>query len=186
MRRHLFGFAAFAFVLVGFGVGFSILDRVSNVSLVSDEAVTVEIGEYKHVTGNSDALTVLLTSLTYDEVTGRFVGRLNMRWNRTSRPPNLVTIEIGITTSDRPGERDVIKYEQVMDAFASGNLVTRDIEWVNPLWGRSQLQTRAKPNFYAHAAVDSPEETLGRTKLIVYEYNYLRGSVPLVIKHGKK
>ncbi|MEQ1762658.1 MAG: hypothetical protein ABL984_05855 [Pyrinomonadaceae bacterium] len=187
MKRHFLGSAVFAVVLVGFGVSFELFDRLTKLSLVSDEAVTVEANDYQTVTRNSEELTVQLTSLTYDEVAGRFAGRVSMRWNRTSSPPGLVTLEIGITTSDKPGDRDVIKYERVMDGFTSGNVVTRDIEWVNPLWGRSQLQTGTNPpNFYAHVAVNSVDDSLGGTKLVIYEYNYLRGSVPLVIKHGRK
>ncbi len=186
MKRHLIGFAAFALILGGFAIAASIGARLMNLAIVPDEAVKVDLLDVPNRTARgSEALVVNVSSIYYDENIGEFVADVKFAWNRTSPPPIFVSIGIGLTSSEKPNEREIIHYAQLKDVFISSNFASQKVTWRNPLGWKALRGKGADRNFYAHAVVFDEIED-GVTELVIREYNFLPGSVPLLVKHREK
>lgn len=182
MKRHLSGFLLFVLIVLGFSIGFGILRELSEIELVRDEAISVELPKKVPTNRRIDPLVVTLRSIIYDEATTSFTARLDFSWNLKSPPPKFVEYGIGLTTALQPYENDLIRYETVRNPFSSGNRASREIRWVS-----APSVIRSVPGEqYAIAQLIAPREIEDTTKLVIREYNYLEGSVPLVIKHRKK
>ena len=186
MKRHFTGFVVFALVAAGSAFGVFMIDRVWSLATISDDAVRLE-NEVRSTGIRPESVTGQLSSVFYDEASNRFVATLNLQWNGISQPPDLVNVSIGLSTPEKPGETDVIHYLTLNKPFGHDNAISQQIEWEDLFWGKLNLsKRRAKANFYAHAAVSVPGEESEMTQLVIYEYNYLRGAVPLLIKHREK
>jgi hypothetical protein len=180
MKRHLIGLAVFALIFSCVAIAANIGERLASLGLVPNEAIKVDQRDEPRTVQPSDALVVTLRSIYCDDSTGEFVADLKFTWNRSSPPPVFVSIGIGLTSSEKPNEREIIHYGLLKDVFVSGNSASQKVTWRNPL-GWQGLRA-SDQNFYAHAIVfDEIEDEA--TELVIREYNYLPGSVPLLVKH---
>lgn len=196
MRKHLYGFALFAFIVASGAALYTLLYAPVNADVppVDDDRLVVIVREpanLEEVKPVKVPLSYEVKSFHIDLETGGGTVEVKLDWNSDKKPPAGVWFDFGVTTPGKPYEGMRVGYYYVHEPFEKGRSMTKTC--------RFKISGDPNPNvtnYYGYAEVTElveKEEVTKQveangdiTKLVLIEKNRMSGAIPALMTHPNK
>lgn len=182
MRKHIIGFALFAFIVTCGAViyGFLYTPPMPEIAEVTIPVTHAPV----EVRKETSALSYELTGFTVDLEKRRATIDVTIDWDSAEKPPAGLVLDFGLTTADRPFAGISLGYQNLSQPFAYGRTLRRtfilDLKEFNGLGAREEA-------YYGYmGATDIAEVKSSSTRLVYTEKNRMIGAIPALVRYPLK
>jgi hypothetical protein len=196
MRKHIYGFALFVFIVASGAALYTLLYAPfkADVPPVGDDRLVVIVREpanIEEVRPERNPLSYELKSFHIDLETGEGTVEVKLAWDSDKKPPAGVRFNFGLTTPGTRYEGMAVGSYYISEPFKKDRSVTYTCKFKS---GGDPNPNAA--NYYGYAEVTEPVEkpevrkpveTNGDiTKLVLIEKNRMAGAIPALMTHPNK
>lgn len=183
MKKHIYGFALFLFIVSAAVITYSFLHTppvpdVETVYLTIDDHPRYPRASH----AESGELSCEIKNVVLDVEGGYGSADITFHWNSSEPAPDGLIVDFGLTTADRPFEGRSIGYARIGSVWKN-NMMTENVKFL--LEGRTR-GLDLKKNYYGYIEASDWQGGDERVKLIYREKDRMTGAAPVLIKHGKK
>jgi hypothetical protein len=184
MRKHLYGFALFTFIVATAVVFCGAFYYWNEYDVrVAPRPLPESISPAETQPPKSGPPLYELKSFLIDLEKNTATFEVKFNWESTEKPPLALEFNFGVTTARKPYEAIELGTELVQLPFFEKKSVTKT--FTSTIYARGKLDPKA--TYYGYLELnDRPKNNDGVTKLVLIEKNRMAGSVPALIKHPKK
>lgn len=187
MRKHIYGFALFVFIVASGATLYTLLYAPLKADVPpvdSDRLVVIvrEPADIEEVKPVKVLLSYEVKSFHIDLETGLGTVEVKLEWNSDKKPPAGVRFDFGLTTPGKRYEGMKVGSYYVKEPFKNGRSVTYTCKFKS--WGDPDPKVT---NYYGYAEVTEPvEKNDDVTYLVLIEKNRMAGAVPALMTHPNK
>lgn len=189
MRKHIYGFALFIFIVACGATAYALFlaptVEVNTSSNYCRKRVPVAVHEDPDPIQESPRpgpLASEIKSFHIDLETGDGTVEVQLDWNSSEKPPSGVRLDFGVTTPRKPYEGMTVGSYYVNKPFEKGRSATHTCRFKT-----SGSPDPAVTNYYGYAEVTEATGTgSGFTKTVLVAKNRMAGAIPALMGHQKK
>lgn len=189
MRKHIYGFALFIFIVTCGVTAYSLFlaptVEVNTASKYCPKRIPMAVTEDPGTIQESPKpgpLAYKIKSFHIDLQTGEGTVEVRLDWNSSEKPPSGVRFDFGVTTPGKPFEGMTVGSYYISEPFEKGRTMTETC----------RFKTSGDPdpnvtNYYGYAEVTEGGGTgSGFTKTVLVRKNRMAGAIPALMGHQKK
>lgn len=179
MRKHLYGFALFAFIVASAAAVYAFIHTPNFIAeeVRLESSVPAPIEKIPDI----DPLTYELKSFNIDLEKGIGTVEMKLNWNVGDKPPAGIRFDFGVAISGKPYAGTQVGSYYIDKPFSGGRSSTQTC--VFKLWGAF-----LDPNitsYYGYAEI-AERGNNGATTLVYTEKNRMIGAISALIRHRDK
>lgn len=189
MRKHIYGFALFIFIVTCGVTAYTLFlaptVEVNTTSKYCPKRIPMAVNEDPDPIQESPKpgpLAYKIKSFHIDLETGVGTVEVRLDWNSSEKPPSGVRFDFGVTTARNPNEGMTVGSYYVYKPFEKGRTTTKTCRFKT-----SAYPDPAVTAYYGYAVViEATGAGDGFTKTVLVEKNRMAGAIPALMGHEKK